>query len=226
MPAISSILIAFGVASAVGAVAVREHRAVRAARRGLLDGCAGMLAGARLTHGGDDFPRLVGTRGGRAVQVDLIPDTMTIRRLPQLWLSVTAIEKQPSISGLAILARPAGTEFYSLTAHFHRRLEPPAGFPAEVLIRGSDAGAQRFLEHAAVPLSAILSDPRVKEVAITGQGLRIIRQAGEGRRGEHLLLRQAMFDRANVAAADLEQLLTSIEVLRGAVASSPEARAA
>lgn len=226
MPAISSILIALGIALAVGALGFREHRTLRAARRGLLDECADVLAEARLDYGGDDFPRLSGRRHDRAVRVELIPDTMTIRRLPQLWLSVTVLEKLPAVGGLAILARPAGTEFYSLTASFHRRLAPPVGFPAEVLMRGADANSQRLLDHLAVPLGAILTDPRVKEIAVTWKGLRIIRQAGEGRRGEHLLLRQAMFDRANVSAGDLEGVLASIETLRAAVALIPEARAA
>lgn len=226
MPAISSFLIASGIAVVVGALAIREHRALRAARRGLLDECEGVLAGARLTHGGDDFPRLSGRRHDRGVWAELIPDTMTIRRLPQLWLSVTVFDKRSDVEALAILVRPAGTEFYSLTGHFRLRLEPPPGFPREVLIRGAGAGSQRLLDHLALPLAAILSDPRVKEVAITKKGLRIVRQAGEGRRGEHLLLRQAMFDRANVSAGDLDGLLTSLEALRDAAASSSEARAA
>jgi hypothetical protein len=169
-----------------------------------------VLDRARITHGGDDFPRLVGSHGGRAIHVDLVPDTMTIRRLPQLWLSVTMLDARPALPGLSVLVRQTGNEFYALTDDFERRLEAPAGFPDEVMIRAADTRAQA----------------RVKEIAITAKGLRIVRQAGEGRRGEHLLLRQAIFDAAAVPASDLEAALSALDALRAAIARFAEARAA
>ena len=40
------------------------------------------------------FPRLTGRHRGREVRVDLLCDTMTIRRLPQLWMSTTLLDRQ------------------------------------------------------------------------------------------------------------------------------------
>jgi hypothetical protein len=61
-------------------------------------------------------------------------------------------------------------------------------------------------------LAHILSDPRVKEVAISERGLRIVRQTSQGKRGEYLLLRQSVFENATVPgdqfAAGLEDLQT------------------
>jgi hypothetical protein len=94
-----------------------------------------------------------------------------------------------------------------------------------VSIRG-DRGAGRLLAELSEALGAILADPRVKEVAITERGLRIVRQAGEGKRGEHLLLRQALFERANVSRADLESVLQPLETLRAIVNTHGRARAA
>ena len=54
----------------------------------------------------------------------------------------------------------------------------------------------------------------MKEIAVTREGMRIIRQADQGRRGEHLLLRQAVFDKAGVSAETLESVLAEIETLR------------
>ena len=220
-----SALIALGAIAAVILVSYREHRGMLAARRCLLDGCAGILDRAQLTHGDDGFPRLVGNHDGRAVRIDLIPDTMTIRRLPQLWLSVSLLDRCPGVPGLAVLVRPTGNEFYSLNSHFAHRYEPPSGLPAEVSIRG-DRGAGRLLAELNEALGAILADPRVKEVAITERGLRIVRQAGEGKRGEHLLLRQALFERANVSRTDLESILQPLETLRAIVNIYGRARAA
>jgi hypothetical protein len=205
------------------AIAVRDHRAQQARRRGLLDDCAGLFDRYALTHGGDSFPRLAGRVGGRNADVRLVSDSMTIRRLPQLWLQVTVLERLDSArSGLAVLVRPSGYEFYSLTQDFHHILETPTSFPDEVIVRGRDRNSLILLNKLAPALAAILVDPHVKEVAVTGEGLRIIRQAAEGRRGEYLLLRQCVFDDASVAPAMLQSTLASIDTLRTSlVAETP-----
>ena len=213
MEPLVSIGLAAGIAAVIGAVAVLDHRWLRASRRTLLSDCVSGLSASTLVHGADDFPRLEGFREGRRVRVELIPDTMTIRRLPQLWLSVTVMHSGRTGADLAVLVRPSGNDFYSMTEHLKHSLRPPKEFPWEVLARGSGARAQALLDRLAHPISAILADPRVKEIAITSKGYRIIRQAGEGRRGEHLLLRQAVFDNAAVKSSDLEQLLKALDGL-------------
>ena len=117
-----SILLAAGSIAAIAYVGYREQRAARSARSCLLDDCAGALHRAHLSHAADGFPRLEGSHQGRAVRVDLLLDTMTVRRLPQLWLSATLLGHNAGLPGLAILVRPAGTEFYSLTSRFPHRL--------------------------------------------------------------------------------------------------------
>ena len=159
------------------------------------------------------------------MHVELFPDTMVLRRLPQLWVSVTLLDTLTDVPSLAVLVRPSGYEFYSLTGRLTYSLDAPATLPQEILVRGSDARAEQLLWRLTPQLAASLADPQVKEVAITSKGLRVVRQAGEGRRGEHLLLRQAMFDAAEVPASDLARLLANLEALRG-VADAPEERQA
>jgi hypothetical protein len=226
MSVISTILLALGGAGAVGALAAREHRSERAARHGLLDPCAQVLDSAEIRHRRDGFPKLVGWHRGRRAHVELIPDTMVPRRLPQLWVSVTVMHELAGVPSLAILVRPAGYEFYSLTGRLTYALDPPAALPREILIRGSDARAELLLRQLTPQLAAALAEPRVKEVAITNKGLRIIFQAREGRRGEHLLLRQAVFDNASVPASDLAKLLEDLDLLRSAIDGSRQKRAA
>ena len=220
-----SLLLAVGSIAAVTFVGMRDHRAAMAARRGVLDGCVGALDRPQLSHAADSFPRLTGRHHGREVRVDLLCDTMTIRRLPQLWMSTTLLDQNPDLSGFAILVRPAGTEFYSLTSRFAHRLETPAGFPEEVLIRG-DAGAERLLDALRAILSDVLADRRIKEVAVTSRGLRIIRQAAEGKRGDHLLLRQSVFENACVPQGDLARVLGHLQSIRGVTSARAKARAA
>jgi hypothetical protein len=198
-------------------LALRDHKALRATRTGLLDDCARLFDRYALTHGGDSFPQLSGRSGAHNIDVRLISDTMTIRRLPQLWLQVTVLHRFRNMSGFAVLVRPSGYEFYSLTAGFNHVIETPASFPSEVIVRGETPGAQIHFEKLIPSMAAILQDPRVKEIAVTRQGLRIIRQADEGRRGEYLLLRQAIFDQAAVSAEKLQAVLDEIETMRTAV---------
>lgn len=222
---LSSVLMFGAVAGPLAWLAMRDHRAQRTRRRGLLDACTGLCDSHALTHGGDDFPHLEGVCGGRHIDVRLISDGMTIRRLPQLWLQVTELAHLEGMSGLSVLVRPSGYEFYSLTSTFHHVIEAPASFPREVIVRGEDARSEELLERLAAPMAAILADARVKEIAVTRRGLRIIRQAGEGRRGEYLLLRQAVFDTGAVAAETLAGVLEDLDALRVAVAGTPARKA-
>ncbi|MEZ5875857.1 MAG: hypothetical protein R3D30_13915 [Hyphomicrobiales bacterium] len=200
-------------AGAFGVLSVREHRALRRSRWSLLDECKHILGGAEIRHGSDGFPRLLGSHCGNRVHLELIPDTMVLRRLPQLWASLTLIDSLVGVPSLAILVRPAGYEFYSLTSSLSCALDPPTSFPSEVLVRGSDARAAQLLEQLSPQLATILADPRVKEIAVTNRGLRVISQVGEGRRGEHLLLRQAVFDDASVQPNELAKRLEELEGL-------------
>ncbi len=75
-------------------------------------------------------------------------------------------------------------------------------------------------------LAEALADPRIKEIAITPRGLRIIRQAGEGKRGDHLLLRQSVFENAVVPRQDLATVLDHLQAIRAVTSAYGRARAA
>ncbi len=209
--------IAVAGAAVVAIMAWRDHRAQQNQRRSLLDDCAHVLDDCAISYGGDRFPRLDGVWGGQPVHAELVPDSMTIRRLPQLWLSLTALKSRRGLAEFGVLVRPAGTEFYALTPTFDSRLEPLAGMPAEIVVRGRGRDAQRLLTSLQAVVVRILSDPRVKEIAVTARGVRLVWQTGEGRRGEHLLLRQLTFDDAGLRPADFLKLLASLKQIDEAI---------
>lgn len=211
---LSSILLLCGILGTLTWLAIRDHRQRQAQRRGMLDACVPLFATHELTFGGDGFPRLNGVVRGRHIDVRLISDGMTIRRLPQLWLQVTELQPLEGISGIAVLVRPSGFEFFSLTSSFHYIIEVPPSFPRELIVRGEDAASVTLFEKLVNTLAAILADPCVKEIAITQRGLRIIRQAAEGRRGDYLLLRQCVFDSDMVAVDAFTSALDGINALR------------
>ena len=213
-------------ASILAVMGWRDHAQRRAMRRGIIDECIGLLDQGTITHSGDAFPNLEGRHSGRIVRAEFVPDTMTIRRLPQLWLYLSRIENRPEISEFAALVRPSGADFYSLTTGFKRRLDPPPGFPQDVLIRGGSDAAQKLLDRLGALIGKILADPKVKEIGVTEKGLRLVWQASEGRRGDHLLLRQSVFDDARVLKSDFARLLAHLDELSLAIDNPAEARAA
>jgi hypothetical protein len=218
-------LVLLAAIAVIGWLAVRDQRAARLARVHLLDAAAPLFDRSLITHEEDGFPRLTGRRAASNIDVRLLSDTMTMRRLPQLWLQVTVLRRRPGLASLAVLARPSGYEFYSLTERLHHVIDPPEGLPSEIIVRGDNARAEALLEKAHAALAAILADPKVKEVVIAPEGVRILRQAAEGRRGEHLLLRQAVFDDAAVSAETLSNILEAIRGLEAAVEAPPAQRA-
>ncbi|MCU0954154.1 MAG: hypothetical protein MUC37_05970 [Hyphomicrobium sp.] len=210
----------------IAILAVRDHRRTIATRRQLLDACRGVIDDERWTSGDDGFPALEGRAYGRAVVAKLIPDTMVVRRLPQLWLSVTMKHRIPDAPSISILARFTGNEFYASTLDLPHRIDPPIGFPLDVLIRGDGARASRLCHDLAPMLAKVLADERVKEIILAPNGVRIVRQAAEGRRGEHLLLRQAVFDDCKIDRPDFVHALSELADLAAQRDARLESRAA
>lgn len=210
-------------ASAAGTAAVtwlahRERQTIRSSRRLILDPVVSLFDNPHVTADGAGIPKLEGRYCGLDLKLDLIPDTMTIKRLPQLWLSVTAIQPMPiADAGIAILIRPSGADFYSLTEKMSERFDPPPSLPWEILVRGETASSAATLAAITPDAARILADPKVKEIAATKRGVRIVTQIAEGKRGQHLLLRQCDFEgaelfpeRLDALVADLQRMLASL----------------
>ncbi|RVJ81346.1 hypothetical protein [Sinorhizobium medicae] len=212
---------AFAIASGIwmSVRAVRDHRAAMAERRGLLDDAARLLRDARITFSADHFPILAGSLAdGRQIRAELIVDTMVCRRLPQLWLKLTLFETilraRPRIGALA---RPTGAEFYSIVHEMPRLLIPPPGDTA-LLMRGDGNASDRQVERTAAMFASLFSDRTLKEAAITPRGVRLVRQADEGQRAAHLLLRQARFSVTAIAPEIIRRTIAEAEVLSGFLA--------
>jgi hypothetical protein len=195
--------------------ALHDHRSALSQRGGLLDRAVGLLGDAKITLGRDAFPVLVGRLPDkRPVKVELIADTMVFRRLPQLWLRVTLTEtvdrKRPSIGALA---RPTGAEFYSIVHELPHWIEPPQT-DASLLMRGDGNASEAQIERVSALFRSLFSDPAVKEAAITPRGVRLIRQAAQGDRGAHLILRQTQFRVDAIAPELVQAAIREAETLR------------
>lgn len=185
------------VAIGVAAILWRKWRADAAlARRRsrFFDDCLDLFEAPTVRQAGHAFPRLVGTVRGREVQVTPVIDTLTVRKLPSLWLLVTLVAPTPLRATLDLMIRPAGTESFS---NFHR-LDSSIGRPSDLwpergVIRSDDPDG---LPPPAVlePHMAVFADPRAKELLVTPKGVRIVVLVDEGRRADYLVYRQAVFE--------------------------------
>ena len=121
-----------------------------------------------------------------------------------------------------LAAEPYRFEFFA-ALRVLARLTEEGTIAADNSLASQAALRFRAYQSLAFPASEIVSidpaksDPRVKEIAVTREGMRIIRQADEGRRGDYLLLRQAVFDNASVSAEDLDAVLREIDALRASI---------
>lgn len=223
----SGVLFALFVVTGLGllyAMARRDHRMEAERRARLLDRVASRLPQASTTIRPDGFPALVGRLAdGRAVTVELIPDTLVYRRLPELWLIVT-IEEADSLGGPSIggLSRPTGAEFYALVPTLPRLLQMPEGVETSLLLRCSNDFAGPAAERLGMAVIRLFDDRAIKEIVSTPRFTRIVRQAAEGDRGTHLLLRQIRFAIVEVPPDLVTRAEAEADLLRQARAQAIE----
>jgi hypothetical protein len=203
--------------------AVTDHRRAIAQRRVLLDEAAGLLDDAKITFAPDQFPILIGRLADRRqVKVELIADTLVTRRLPQLWLRATLSEivelRRPTIGALA---RPTGAEFYSLVHNMPEQFMPPQT-DVPLLMRGDGGITATQIQRASSMFRKLFADPTVKEAVIAPRGTRLVRQACQGDRGAHLVMRQARFPIKTVGVDLVQRALDELQALSETLAMADD----
>ena len=193
-------------------------------REAFLDPCKPLLEAPITGVSLAGFPRLSGKYQGFTVDLQAVPDALSFRKLPALWLLVTLVEPQPVGATLDIMARPSGLEPFS---HFNRlphEIMRPADFPQDCAIRSDDAttlGPQDWL----APHLAILADPRVKELLITPKGLRLVWLAEEADRTRFLIFREAELAQSPVDPARVVSLLDHLVTMHHNLAATTQPKA-
>jgi hypothetical protein len=202
-------------------VLARLHRgaAVRSARdrAAVLDDCVGLLDRARATAEPGAHPTVTGLVGGHPVTLRLVVDSLTMRKLPVLWLEVVVRRPLPVAAPLNLLRRPAGTEFFSPDGRFDREVAPPTGCPGPVRVSTTDARLAPDVD-VLDPAGDLLRDPRLKEIGLGHGGVRAVWLVAEADQASYRLGRRAVFGPARVAAGDLARLLTVLTAVADRVA--------
>ena len=192
---------------------LRASRQRIAARAGFFDAVRPLFDRVVIRVEPTGFPRMTGHLGPHAFDLQAVPDSLTFRKLPTLWVLVSLPEPLPVQATLDIMARPSGQEPFSRFADLPQSLPCPATLPEGTAIR-SDDGARvppwdRIARHM-----GIFADPHVKELLIAPKGLRLVFLADEAERGRYLIFRDAEVGLVALPSARLSPLLQSLLALR------------
>ena len=88
-------------------VLLRRAQAVRALRRGaFLDAAAVLFQRVRIAVAPTGFPRLAGWHEGAEFDIQVVPDTLSLRKLPALWVLVSLPGPLPVTRTVDVLLRP------------------------------------------------------------------------------------------------------------------------
>lgn len=190
----------------------RDHQDAMDARARMLDDCTDLFEGSRIMLAPDGFPVLAGRAAdGRTIRIDLIADTLVVRRLPQLWLRVSLLDEEPRRSfSIGALTRSTGAEFYAVTSEFPERIDHHLETP--LLIRGRSV-PDDIRRRSRLVFPDLFDDDRLKEAALTPRGTRIVRQASQGDRASHLVLRQIRFGVIGITPEMLQLAMDDAERL-------------
>ena len=206
------------IAAALGAVGLtwvlRRANLTRAARRAAyFDGVVDLFdrVSKRIDRSG--FPRITGHSVALAFDLQAVPDSLTFRKLPALWVMLSLPEPVPVAATLDIMTRPSGHETFSHFNTLPDSLPCPDFLPVGTGVRSDNASLvpqpDVLARHA-----GIFTDERVKELLISPNGLRIVMLADEADRGRYLLFRDAELGRTAFRAGDMERLMAGLLALR------------
>jgi hypothetical protein len=191
----------------------RAAQARKSARAAYFDAVKPLFDGGETRLQPTGLPRMTGRKDGLAYDLQVIPDSLTFRKLPALWVMISLPEPLPLPATLDILARPSGNEPFTHFAQLPHSLPRPAFLPDGIAIRSDNAAAvppaDLLARHAGV-----FDDPRVKELLISPKGLRLVILAEEADRGRFLIFRDAEMAMTPLPAARLAPLLDRLAALR------------
>lgn len=198
----------------------RAAVARRAARTAYFDRVAVLFDRVELRVQPSGFVRMTGVRGADAFDLQAVPDSLTFRKLPALWVMVTLPQALPVAATLDVMARPTGTETFSHFAGLKQGIERPDFLPDGTALRSDNAAA---VDPGALRTQAgVFDDPRVKELVISPKGLRIVILAEEADRGRYLLFRDAEMGHDALDPSRVSGLLETLLALRDQIGANVE----
>ena len=165
------------------------------------------MCSSDLTQDARDYPVVSGHYQGREVRIELVTDSIAVRKLPSLWLIVTMRQALPVAASLGVMMRPRNVEYWSPFDTLAHDLERPASWPPAANLRTDQAERAGELRRLVEPHLDFLRHAKGKEILVTPKGVRFTWLAEEGERGAYLLRRQAQFSRLPLQQSVVRDLL-------------------
>lgn len=187
----------------------------QASRASWLDECRDLLQNPREAAGANGFPRMSGEYRGLTVDLQAVPDSLSYRKLPALWLLVSVVEPLPLRATLDLMKRPSGLETFSHFASLQEQITPPPGFPADCVIRTNDSSALPPAPLLTPHLAVFDEEERVKELVISPKGLRLVWLVEEADRTRYLIFRDSELGAAPLDRDRAKDLLDRLVALHG-----------
>lgn len=195
---------------------VRATQMRRVSRARYFDALKSIFDGGEIRIQPTGFPRMTGQHEGLAFDLQVVPDTLTFRKLPALWVLLTLPEALPVGATADFLARPAGNETFTHFDRLSQTMAAPEGFPADLAVRSDDA-TQLPPTDLLARQASLFHDPKIKELVISPKGLRIVILAEEADRGRFLIFREAEMGRSPLDPAIIHPLIKRLAALRSEI---------
>ena len=208
-----------GAAAGVSTLALAWHnrqagRARLAARHGYFEACLPLFDSPVKSIAPHGFARISGRYHGRPFDLQALPDTLSYRKLPALWLLVTLPAPMPVAATLDVMQRPGGGEVFSHFATLPVQLPAAPGLPGSAVLRTDDP-ARLPPESILHSHAGLFDSSAVKELLISPRGLRIVILAEEADRGRYLLFRDAEMGMSALSRATLVPFLDRLVAIAG-----------
>ncbi len=185
----------------------RHVRRVADERRALLANVRSVLEHSQLAQQGIDYPVLTGTHRGAPVTVAVIVDTLKLRELPTLWLSVTRREALPLTGPVDMLLRPSPMDIVSPGERFPAQHPTPPDWPTHIRVATPEGGMPDLPELSAV--LPLLHNRRTKDVLLTPTGARLIIQLARAELGHYRIVKRSKFS-ATLSVEELDAILDAV----------------
>lgn len=193
----------------------REIAKTRHDKSHIFDDCIDLLLGAKLSPQGVNFPKLRGQFAGYEVLLELVADTLAVRKVPPLWLLTTIKGNSVTKGSLDLIVRPQNNEFYSPAWQWEGHLQTPAHWPAHTMIKYQETPANVEILNQFVP--SLFNDESTKELLVMPSALRIAHMVKQADRGEYMLMRNSVFDAIPLEKTLVKRLINDAIQIRQAL---------
>ncbi len=220
---IAAALLALGTGVGVAGYLRRERRGREARRAAYLSDCARLFQETVLATAPTGFARLSGRHDGDLWDIQVVPDTLTLRKLPALWVLVSLPQALPITGTVDLMLRPTGVETFSNFGQLPVQIAVPPGFPPDCAIRTDAPGWVPGAGALREVLGAVDGD-RLKEVLITPKGVRLVFLAEEADRGRYLIFRDSEMGRQALSPARVLPFMAAAQRVRDVVLAESRER--